>query len=253
MHRFLFPPSMACTRMSMRSASIALLVACTLAGLGPSVRAQDRAPTAKPAQTTPPHQHGTAHAGLTLDGADVLITLTIPLDSLLGYEGAPQTVNERRVADELLTWMRQGDLVFKLEASSPCSFIQAVVQAPVLDMALLRNIPGDSPGVAVPGARPDERPGRGSPNGSSGSSASSTGKGPTHHDLKVDYVFACATPEPPHAIRTMLFSSFKRLERMEMQAGMPHGVVKGTLRRGADTLSLSRTEPKKARGRKEAA
>lgn len=173
-----------------------------------------------------PHQHGTAHASLVLEGTEVTISLTIPLDSLLGYEDAPRSDRERRVAEELLTWMRQGELVFQLEASSPCSLIRSMVQAPVIELPLLRMTPGDTPGVPIPGTR-------------------TAPKAPGHHDLQAQYVFACATPEPPKAIRTLLFSSFKRLERVEMSAVLPHGTLKGTLRRSADSLSLARAEAKR--------
>ena len=67
-------------------------------------------------------------------------------EALLGYRGAPQSDEERRVAEELLAWIRQGDQIARLESPAPCTFLRALVQAPALEVALHRTVlpPGQS-------------------------------------------------------------------------------------------------------------
>lgn len=198
--------------------------------------------TSAPARAGKPHQHGVATLDVAMDGAEVTLELTVPLEALLGFERAPQTDNERRLADELLSWMRQGQQVFSLESTGPCTFMQAVLKSPVLEQALHRQAPGSS-GLSGPrGTEPTSGSNKSPPKAASS-------KAEQHADLVATYVFACAMTEPPQKLRTLLFSSFRRLDRVQVQAALPQGQFKGVLRRGADTMSFSRTEsakPKRA-------
>lgn len=165
---------------------------------------------------------GVASMELTLDGAEVQIVLTVAQEALLGWRGAPQSDEERRVAEELLAWIRQGDQIARLESSAPCSFLRALVQAPALELALHRTVlpPGQSA---------------------------------SQSDITVRAVYACATMEAPTVLRTPLFASFRRLERIDVQASLPHGNVKGALRRGAESMSLAKESTKdSAKDRKRA-
>lgn len=150
----------------------------------------------------PVHDHGAARLDVALDGAVLTIALEMPLDSLVGFERAPRTPAERQAATAALARLRDGAALFKPDLAAQCTLQAAEVSAPVLE----------SPGAAASGG---------------------------HADLDAEYRFQCAQPTRLGAIEVRLFETFRRLERLDVQAALPAGQRKARLSRSQSTLRLT--------------
>ncbi len=149
------------------------------------------------------HVHGVASMSLSLDATELLIELELPLDTLVGFERAPRTPAEREAAAAVLTRLRETAQAFRLWPEGACRVQEAAVQAPVLE------------GAAAP------REG--------------------HADAKVQVRWQCNAGTPPQRLDVLLFGSFKRLERVNVQMVLPQGQRKAVVRRAAPELSLQGT------------
>lgn len=148
------------------------------------------------------HVHGNARVDIAIEGGELTIALDMPLDGLVGFERAPRTEAERNAAAAALARMREGDTLFRPSAQAQCKLSKVTVTAPVLE----------------PGHKPQA--------------------GSEHADLEASYVFACAQPAALAALDIALFDAFKRLQRIDIQAALPHGQSKATLRRPARQFKL---------------
>lgn len=155
------------------------------------------------------HQHGVARLDLAVDGGKVAIAVEMPLDGLVGFERAPRTDAERQAAAAALARMRDGGALFRFDAAAQCELVEARVDAPVL-----------------------EPPAGGAP---SGQARASDG----HADMDARYTFACAQPARLATLEVMLFETFRRVARVEVQAALPQGQRKAVLRRSARVLKLA--------------
>lgn len=154
------------------------------------------------------HQHGVARLDLAVDGGAVTVAVEMPLDGLVGFERAPRTDAERQAAAAALARMRDGGALLRFDAAAQCRLVESRVQAPML-----------------------ETPAAAAPNGQSGDG---------HADLDASYTFACARPARLATLELMLFESFERIERVEVQAALPLGQRKAVLRRPARVFQLAR-------------
>lgn len=153
------------------------------------------------------HQHGIAELDVAVDASEVTLQLEMPLDSLVGFERAPRNDAERQAAAAALAKARDGASLFRFDTASGCTLKQAEVDADVLE----------------PGAK---------------AGASQGGDG--HADLDATYVFTCAMPSKLGLLDVRLFDVFKRLERVHVQAALPSGQRKATLRRGTTRVALTK-------------
>lgn len=160
---------------------------------------------AGPASAGKAHEHGALRMDLSLEGADLSIALAMPLDSAVGYERAPRTEAERQAAAAALARLRDGAAMFRPDAAAQCSLTSAAVSAPVLE----RPAPA---GQAADG----------------------------HADLDATYVFRCTQPAKLLQLEVLLFDAFKRVDRIDVQAALPHGQRKATLLKTARVLRLAR-------------
>ena len=151
-----------------------------------------------------PHQHGAMKLGIAVEGADVTIVVEMPLDSLVGFERAPRTDAERKAAAAALATMRDGAALFRLDAAAQCALGSAKVAAPVLEQA----------------AAADAKK--------------------AHADLDATYLFKCAQPARLASLEVLLFDAFKRVERIDVQAVLPHGQTKAVLQRSARVVRLAK-------------
>lgn len=149
------------------------------------------------------HEHGTVKLDVAVEAAEVTIDVEMPLDSLVGFERAPRTDAERKTAAAALAKMRDGAALFRLDAAAQCTLAGARLDAPVLEQA--------------PPPRGEE-----------------------HADLDASYTFKCAKPARLGALEVLLFDAFRRIQRIEVQAVLPHGQAKAVLQRSARTVRLTR-------------
>lgn len=168
------------------------LISLTLAALAPTL----------PAAASKAHVHGVAQLTVAVDGPTLSITLEAPLDGFVGFERAPRSDAERKLAAEALARLKDGAALFKPDAGAGCTLAEASVSAPVLE----------------PGAK----------------------AGGEHADLDASYVFRCSSPQALRAVDVALFDAFKRLTRIEVQVAGSRAQSKTTLRRPARTVTLAR-------------
>lgn len=148
------------------------------------------------------HEHGVARLDVAVDGATLSIALDAPLDGFTGFERAPRTDAERRLAAEVLARLKDAAALFRPDAAAGCSPTEVSVDAPAL----------------APGAGP----------------------GGEHADLDASYTFTCRSPQALRRIDLTLFDAFARLQRIEVQVAGARGQSKLTLRRPARMVPLGR-------------
>lgn len=147
------------------------------------------------------HEHGVARLDVAIDGATLSIALQAPLDGFTGFERAPRTAAERRLAAEVLARLEDAGGLFKPDAAAGCKPAEALVDAPVL----------------VPGAAPTQG---------------------EHAELEASYAFTCSSPQALRSIDLALFDAFRRLQRIEVQVAGARGQSRLTLRRPARAVPL---------------
>lgn len=151
------------------------------------------------------HVHGIAKLDVALEGQQLTLAFTSPLDNLLGFEHRPRTDAQKRAAETLLTRMKDLGSFFKPDPAAACTAAAAQVEAPTLS------------GAPAAGA-----------------------KGEEHADLAATVVFTCSGIDKLAALEHTLFPAYPRLTRIEVQVAGPRGQLKQTLQRPARTLRLGR-------------
>ena len=168
------------------------------------------------AAASKPHEHGTVRLDVSIEGPQLTIAMTAALDNWLGFERAPRTDAERKVAADVLARLRnptQGAPLFALNAQAQCQLAQAEVSAPVLE-------PRVRPAAAPPAPPPKA--------------------GADHADLEASYSFQCAQPAQLRTLDLGLFYAYKRIQRIHVQVAGPKGQSKVTLKRPARSITLVR-------------
>ncbi|UHD17482.1 DUF2796 domain-containing protein [Thiocapsa bogorovii] len=127
------------------------------------------------------HVHGIAHMTLAAEGDKVLIELTSPAASLIGFERAPQTDEERATLALAKENLEAGDAMIRLNLEAACRLETAEIDAAFAE-------PGQS--------RAAEH---------------------AHADFVVRYSFVCDRPEALGSAALGLFSGFPALERVLFQ------------------------------------
>lgn len=167
------------------------------------------------------HEHGVAKLDVAIEGNKLTVAMESPLDSLLGFERAPRTDNERKAATDMLARLRSGGALFKADAAAKCTLSKVEVTAPVLEAAGNPPISGAGAKTAVPG--PVAKAAEGD-----------------HADLDASYEYTCAQPQQLRALEQGLFAAFRRMQRIEVQVAGAQGQSKVTLKRPAQTVKLVR-------------
>ncbi|WP_296810133.1 DUF2796 domain-containing protein [Thiocapsa sp.] len=138
------------------------------------------------------HVHGIAHMTLAAEGEKVLIELTSPAASLIGFERAPRTDEERATLMLAKENLMAGDAMIRLNMEAGCRLETAEIDAGFADA-------GQS--QAAEHAH-DHDAGHGEDG---------------HADFIVRYSFACDRPEALSSAALGLFSGFPALERVLFQ------------------------------------
>lgn len=146
------------------------------------------------------HVHGQVQLDVALDARRLLLELSIPMESLTGFERAPRNEGEREQLDKALSLLRSPGII------RPPT--QAACQPAVVHI--------DPPASA----------------GSTGSDG--------HADVLARYVLDCAHMGELKAIDLGLFDAFSRIRRIEARIVDSRGSGKQTLTRAQRTLKLAR-------------
>ncbi|MFB1485788.1 MULTISPECIES: DUF2796 domain-containing protein [unclassified Thiocapsa] len=142
------------------------------------------------------HVHGIAHMTLAADGDKVLIELTSPAASLIGFERAPRTDEERATLALAKENLMAGDAMIRLNTEAGCRLETAEIDAELADA-------GQGSGAKHAHTHDHDHD---ADQGEDG-----------HADFVVRYSFACDRPDALGSAALGLFSGFPALERVLFQ------------------------------------
>ncbi len=153
------------------------------------------------AHAAPAHQHGVAQLDAVLDGAVLTVSLSLPLDSLLGFERAPRSAAEKQAAAALVERLRTDALLVQPDPAAACVREAVEIASPALGL-------GPAPGGAA-----DE-----------------------HADIDASFRFRCADPARLGHVELGLMKAWPRLSRIDAQLVGARGQARQVLRRPATRL-----------------
>lgn len=142
------------------------------------------------------HVHGIAHMTLAAEGDKVLIELTSPAASLIGFERAPRTDEERATLALAKENLNAGDAMIRLNIEAGCRLETAEIDAEFADAGQ---------GSAAKHAHTHDHD-HDADHGEDG-----------HADFVVRYSFVCDRPDALGSAALGLFSGFPALERVLFQ------------------------------------
>ena len=150
---------------------------------------------ATPALAHKAHVHGVMAMNLVIDGPTLSVQLTTPQDSLVGHERRPRPGAETTAAAAALALLRDAPRWLRPDAAAGCT-------AGPVDV-----MPGRLEGAAKPG----EADGG-------------------HADVEASVSWRCTDIAALRGVDVLLFESFARTERIEVQVAGGNGPAKQTLR-----------------------
>lgn len=80
------------------------------------------------------HVHGRIQLGVAQDGDQLVIDVDTPLDSLLGFEHAPKTTAQKKLAADWADRLRRGTDLLRINPEARCTLSAADLDAPVLGL-----------------------------------------------------------------------------------------------------------------------
>jgi hypothetical protein len=173
-----------------------------MAGIGVALAVATGAPQAWAGKA---HQHGVAQLDIGVDPGRITLLLTMPLDSLVGFERAPRSDAERAQIEAALARLRSAATLLRIDPAAQCT------PGPVaLDSAML--------GLGTTKAAPKEG----------------------HDDVEASVEFTCKEGTKAGFVEVGLFEAFPRLTRIDVQTAAPRGQAKATLKRPASRVPLAR-------------
>lgn len=154
---------------------------------------------AVPAHGGEAHVHGHAGLGVAIEGQELTIEFDSPADNLLGFEHAPKSAAEQKLAGEVLALISKPEKLFRLNPEAKCSASMPAIEAPLL---LGRPVSGE------------------------------------HGDISATFGFRCAKPAALSQLDVLLFDVFPRLTQARLQLAGPAGQRGQTLTKAQRSVSL---------------
>ncbi len=184
---------------SRERAALACAAGLVLASFAPApVRAQIR-----PAAHA--HVHGIASVDIAIDPVAITISMSSPLDNLIGFEHPPRTDAERAAAQSAVAVLHDGAKVFVIDPAAGCT---------------LKGVDLSSAALGVGHPDPSE---------------AEAG----HADIDATYEFACSAPRLAQFIDVGLFQ-FPHMQKVTLQVAGPRGQFVRDLVPAQRRLVLSR-------------
>jgi hypothetical protein len=152
------------------------------------------------------HEHGALKLGIAVEPGKITVEMEAPLDNLLGYERAPRTDAERKLADAAVATLKAAEPLFKMDPAAQCKLARVELNSAALKLGQAE------PGTADSG----------------------------HTDIDGSFEFACGDALKAGFMDVTLFDSFPRMKRIDVQVATPKGQLKRTLRRPAQRVPLTR-------------
>jgi hypothetical protein len=151
------------------------------------------------------HEHGVVHLDVAVESRKITLQIETPLDNLIGFEHAPRNPAEQQRADAAVARLKAADKLVAIDPAAQCKL--AAVELSSAALKLGTNSEPDAGG---------------------------------HADLDGRIEFDCQNAERAAFIDIGLFEAFVRIQRIEVQAIVPKGQLKLTLKRPARRIGLVR-------------
>jgi hypothetical protein len=162
------------------------------------------------------HTHGRLALNAAVDAQSITIQMEVPLDNFLGFERAPRTDAERKLAADMVTRLQAADTLFSPDPRAECKLSKVDLESAVLGL-------GEK-------AKPAPAPAQGAP--------AKAGKAPEEHaDIDVSIRFTCAKASQARNIDVKLFDAFKGVHTIDAQVASDQGQFKRTLTKVEPKLS----------------
>jgi hypothetical protein len=161
------------------------------------------------AQAPGRHVHGEAELNVIADGTQLEIHLQAPLDSVLGFEHAPRTDQQREAVRAMARRMRQAQDLFAPTAQAGCSAASVRLASASLAADLLGE-------PAAP--RPQGH------------------KAVDHDDLEATFVFRCTSPERLRGLESSLQKAFPAIRTLKVRVVSARGQKAVVLSRGRTSV-----------------
>lgn len=146
----------------------------------------------------PGHAHGKADMELSLQGASLTGVFKTPMDSLLGFEHAPKTDNQKRSVEQLKTRLSDPTRFFQPTEAAQCTPKSVDFQSSLFT------------GKVTGG----------------------------HSDLEYRFAFTCANPAALTGLDAVVFGQYPRLHELRVELVTDKGQRSVTLRKRSRVLSL---------------
>ena len=159
------------------------------------------------AQQQHAHVHGQLKLDVAIDGPTIVIAMESPLDNIVGFEHAPKTEAEKKMADDIVAQLRAADQLFKIDPAANCKLGPVDLRSGALGLG--------NPDPAESGG---------------------------HADLDASFSFNCTQAAAAKFIDVNLFSAFKGARQIDVQIASAQGQFKRQLKRpsGAQAAQPSR-------------
>jgi Protein of unknown function (DUF2796) len=155
------------------------------------------------------HVHGHIQLGVAVDGKHISVDIDTPLESLLGFEHAPRTSGEKKLAAEWAQRLREGGSLLRFNPEAQCKLIQTDLDAPVLGL-------GNKP--TSPSHHKDDG---------------------GHADLEGTWSFECSAPEALRSLELSFFKHSPHAQVMQVQWVKGNKQGKQTLKRPQSRINLA--------------
>jgi hypothetical protein len=155
------------------------------------------------------HVHGHIQLGVAVGGKQISVDIDTPLESLLGFEHAPRTASEKKLAIEWAQRLREGSSLLRFNPEAQCKQVRADLEATVLGL--------------------DNKPASPSHDKDDGG----------HADLEGAWSFECGTPEALRSLEVSFFKHSPHARVMEVQWVKGSKQGKQTLKRPQSRINLT--------------
>ncbi|MBT2333924.1 DUF2796 domain-containing protein [Variovorax paradoxus] len=150
------------------------------------------------AQQQHAHVHGQLKLDVAIDGPTVVISMDSPLDNIVGFERAPKTDAEKKIAEDAIALLRAADKLFAIDPAANCKLGPVELRSGALGLG--------NPDPAEPAG---------------------------HADIDATFSFNCTNAAAAKFIDVSLFSAFKGTRQIDAQIASAQGQFKRQLKRPA--------------------
>lgn len=151
-----------------------------------------------------PHVHGVASVDVAVDASSITISMSSPLDNLIGFEHPPRTDAERSSAANAVSKLQQGAHIFAIDAQGHC---------------VLKHVELSSSALGLGHPDPSEA-------------------GAGHADIDGTYDFACPDAQRARFIDVALFE-FPHMQKVAAQVAGAQGQSASELTSSQHRIVLS--------------